>query len=104
MKAELTFDYQELVKEITDRVIKALTAILSKKQEEDIVFTVESLAEYLHVEPSWVYKQVSLKNIPYFKSGKYIRFKKEAIDRWIQSQTIKPIPSLKILKNSRETT
>lgn len=103
MKAELTLP-QELVELIADRVIEKIKPILSgngKHEGENTIFTPETLAQYLQVDTSWVYKQVSLKTIPYFKSGKYTRFKKHVIDKWIEAQTVRPIPPLKLLKSSR---
>jgi len=46
------------------------------------------------VEASWVYRQVSMKRIPYFKAGKYIRFRKLDIDRWISRNSVAPHPRL----------
>jgi excisionase family DNA binding protein len=86
------------IEAIALKVVEMLKPFLKgkgKAQEEDVVFDVPGLAQYLRVDPSWVYKQVSLKNIPYFKNGKYTRFKKSAIDKWIDSQTVRPIPHLK---------
>ena len=103
MKAELTFPL-ELVDQIADKVIEKIKPLLSgnvRQAETDIIFTPETLAEYLQVDTSWVYKQVTLKTIPYFKSGKYTRFRRSAIDRWIDSQTVKAIPSLKLIKGCR---
>ena len=100
MKTEL--ELQDIEK-IADMVFEKLKPILvnnGKSEAGDIIFTPESLAEYLQVDNSWVYKQVSLKTIPYFKSGKYTRFKKVAIDKWIETQTVKPIPALKLLKKA----
>ena len=64
------------------------------KFEGDIIFTVESLAEYLQVDVSWVYKSVSTKSIPYIKIGKYTRFKKSVIDKWVETQTVRPVSHL----------
>ena len=102
MKAELTLP-QEFVNEIADKVIERLKPLLSGagKAEDDVIFTPETLAKYLQVDTSWVYKQVSLKTIPYFKSGKYTRFKKSAIDKWIETQTVRPILPLRLVKNIR---
>ncbi len=109
MKADLILP-QELVNEIADRVaeriidmgidkvvINRLKPLLSAngKADSEVIFTPKSLAEYLQVDDSWVYKQVSLKAIPYFKSGKYTRFKKSAIDRWIETQTVRPVSPLR---------
>lgn len=96
MKAELNFDFQGLAHLVTQEVIKGLAPLLARGKEDDSILTVEDLAKYLQVDSGWVYKQVSLKNIPYFKNGKYVRFRKRDIDRWVESQTVKPIPAPKI--------
>ena len=102
MKAELTLP-PELVKEIALQVVEMLKPLLSGngKAEPDTIFTPETLAAYLQVDTSWVYKQVSYKAIPFFKTGKYTRFKKAVIDKWIETQTVRPIPPLKLLKVNR---
>lgn len=84
---------------IVEAVIEKLRPLLSNSKEkaEDVIFTPETLAKYLQVDTSWVYKQVSLKTIPYFKSGKYTRFKKSVIDKWIDNKTMRPIPHLKVV-------
>ena len=95
------------IEEIAQRVITLLRPMLRENgegSEKDTIFHVNGLAEYLHVDPSWVYKQVSMKTIPYFKTGKYPRFKKKDIDKWIESQTARPIPPLKLVKNRGVTT
>jgi len=78
---------------IAKRVAELLRSLFNEKpKEEDCIFDVKGLSKYLQVNSSWIYKQISLKAIPYFKSGKYVRFKKSAIDRWIDINTIRPIP------------
>jgi excisionase family DNA binding protein len=107
MKSELEPQDIEI---IAQRVVQLLKPILSQASKGDAggdsIFTVETVAEYLKVDPTWVYKQVSIKTLPYFKSGKYIRFRKREIDLWIGRQTVNPIPSsaptLKII-NQKET-
>lgn len=89
-------DIQAIAQAVTE-MIRPLLSANGKERTEDVIFTPESLAEYLQVDTSWVYKQVSLKTIPYFKSGKYTRFKKSAIDKWIDAQTRKPLLPLKLM-------
>lgn len=98
MKAELHIDTQELEEGITRRVIQALKPLLQGRAEDDTVLDVEGLAKYLQVEASWVYKQVSPKAIPYFKTGKYTRFRKTAVDKWIDSTTVRPASPLTLVK------
>jgi len=47
------------------------------------LMTVEDLAALLNVTPSWVYEHKD--EIPHIKLGKYLRFPKAEIDRWIAS-------------------
>ena len=94
----------EDVQAIATAVMEMLKPIISlngRNDAGDAIFTPETLANYLQVDRSWVYKQVSLKTIPYFKSGKYTRFKKSLIDKWIEAQTVRPIPPLRLAKSIR---
>ncbi len=48
------------------------------------VLTIEELAEYLKVSKSTLYKLVQEGRIPGQKVGKHWRFRKDAIDRWLE--------------------
>ncbi len=102
MKAEFIIP-PELIEEIVEKLLVQLRPYLSGgRKEEDIIFDVEGLAQYLKVEPSWVYNQISQKTLPYFKTGKYVRFRKKEIDTWINSQMVKPISALNVLSIKRK--
>ena len=94
MKIEIESQDIEAIAQRVSEIIKPL--VLHQKQDEkDVIFDVKRLSEYLHVNPSWVYKAVSLKAIPYFKAGKFPRFRKREIDKWAESKGVRPMPSLK---------
>lgn len=95
MKTELE---QQDIQLIAEKVAELLRPLLSNntRYEDDVVFDVQSLAEYLKVDISWIRKQVSYRTIPYFKLGKYVRFKQSVIDKWIKTQTSEPISPHKI--------
>ncbi len=96
MKTELE---PQDIEAIAQRVIDKLKPLIAGngKHEEENIFTPETLSKYLCVDVSWVYRQVSDKTIPYFKNGKYVRFKKSSIDKWIASHERQPIPKFKHL-------
>jgi hypothetical protein len=74
------------IETIAQRVLELIRPVVSnngKSDNNEMVFDVKGLAEYLHVKPSWIYKQMSLKTIPFFKTEKYSRFRKKDIDKWI---------------------
>ena len=82
------------IEAIAQRTFELLKPFLlpAKRGVEDEILDVKGLSEYLRVDPSWIYKQVSLKAIPHFKSGKYVRFKKSSIDKWIENRSVRPMP------------
>ena len=99
MKSILEQEDMQKFKAVVKDVVKNELKKVQINNDDDAVFDVSMLAKYLCVETSWVYKQVSLGTLPYFKAGKYIRFKKSEIDNWIDSQTVRPVSALKFTKN-----
>lgn len=93
MKSELeTQDIEAISQKIIEKLKPLLTDNGKSNGADDVIFTPQGLAEYLGVDVSWVYKSVSNRNIPYLKIGKYVRFRKKAIDKWLESKSTRPIP------------
>jgi excisionase family DNA binding protein len=86
VKAELTLP-QELVNEIADKVIERLKPLLSGtgKAEDDVIYDVKGLCDYLHVSNKWIYERTHLKEIPHLKVNGLLRFRKKDIDKWLNS-------------------
>jgi excisionase family DNA binding protein len=97
MKAELNIETQELEQRVADRVIKALTPLLTGKGTDDKLFTVKTLAVYLGVSSQWVYERVHLKEIPFIKIGKFPRFQKKDVDSWLEALKT---PAVKLVSSS----
>ena len=72
--------------------LKPLLKVANKKAEDDVFFTVDQLAEYLNVKKCWIYRRTSDQNIPFHKRGRYVRFKKIEIDKWLEEQKVNPLP------------
>ncbi len=83
MKIEI--DDKELLKEIVEQVIQRLKPMLngSHGHKGDKLMDVKRLADYLQVKESWVYKKVHKREIPFYKAGKFPRFRKKHIDIWL---------------------
>lgn len=83
---ELTINLTDQDKnEISQAVVAALRPLVTAKENPETIFTVESLAEYLSVSKKWVYERVQFKEIPFAKTGGFLRFKKSDVDRWLDS-------------------
>jgi excisionase family DNA binding protein len=101
MKTELE---AEDIDVIADKVFERLKLIIdnnSKYEAEDTIFDVQGLAQYLKVGKQWVYEKVHQGSIPYYKVGKYPRFRKSKIDDWLKKKekgySIKPANSVRRL-------
>lgn len=88
-KMRIEFEPQD-IEAIAQKMVEAMKPLLTvtKDTQESTILDIRGLAEYLKVNPSWIYKKTG--EIPHFKNGKYLRFKKSAVDRWVDSQTVKP--------------
>ena len=79
---------QEDVELIAQRVVEMIKPLLSTKEENsEIIFSVEELAEYLRVSVKWVYDHVY--ELPHFKLGGLLRFRKQEIDSTIDKLALK---------------
>jgi len=58
------------------------------KTVSDDIMTVREVAAYLKVNERTIYRLVTDQKIPSFKVGGSWRFKKGAIDQWVQQNTI----------------
>lgn len=99
MKFEIEPQDIEAIAQRVSEIIKPMLIHDAGSNEKGSIFDVKELAEYLHVDTSWVYKQVSLRAIPFSKVGRYTRFRKREIERWMESQARKPIATLKMAKS-----
>ena len=51
--------------------------------EEKKFFDVQELTGYIHMSESYVYKKVSLSQIPHIKLGTRTLFERNQIDNWV---------------------
>jgi len=79
---------QEDVDLIAHRVAEILKPYLTPKDKaDDTIFSVEALAQYLCVSSKWVYDHAH--ELPKFKLGGLLRFKKKDVDKIIDSLALK---------------
>ena len=90
----------EDIQAIAEKVVDMIRPMLSSREpRNDVIMDKKSLSEYLQLDVSWIDK--NLYQLPYFKVGKYIRFKQANIDKWIHGMEKTPSPYLKLMKNVR---
>ncbi len=78
-----SFEAEEL-QAIAAAILDVLKPYLSRNTEvEDTVFDVQGLSEYLKVSHKWIYERTQFKEIPHMKVKGLLRFRKRAIDKWL---------------------
>lgn len=96
MKTELNIDTQELVREISQEVVKAIRPLLSGRAEDDSILDLDGLAKYLSVTRNWIYQQTHINTIPHHKLGSQLRFRKRDIDKWLDTQKVPATSTLPV--------
>jgi len=99
----IEFDNHD-IQRIAERVVELLKPLLKsspQKDDREIILDVNGLASYLKVTKSWVYERTHLGEIPYYKVGKFPRFRKKDIDQWLNSNFYLPVDRLEGSKKVR---
>lgn len=81
----------DIILQRLDRIEQAIQNlnIGEPKAPVNELLDVEQVASYLKVTKSAIYKLTSTSEIPHYKNGKRLYFKKSDIDEWIFSKRIK---------------
>lgn len=89
-----------LVEKIADRIIERLEPLLkqSSNSNNNDLMDVKGLAKYLKVKQSWVYEKIHTNQIPFQKCGRFPRFRKKQIDKWLENPYAFPQSACKPLK------
>jgi len=86
----------EDIEQIALKLLESLKPFLHQKQSthnNDSVFNVKDLSQYLHVSKSWLYQRTRLQQIPYIKIDGQLLFKKSKIDQWLEAHQVPTIPT-----------
>jgi len=75
------------IERIAEKVVERLKPLLnnSNNSKSDELMDVKGLADYLKVKTSWIYEKVHTKQIPFLKAGRFPRFRKKHIDKWLEN-------------------
>ena len=60
--------------------------VVWRKTMEDEILTVDEVAAYLKLAKKTIYKLVSTKELPAFRIGKFLRFKKAEVVEWLNNK------------------
>ena len=88
MKATSNGEAKGAGNEAFGRAAKSAMTMTAPQEQGDQILTVPMLAEYLLCHPSTIYRLLKNKRIPGFRVGSDWRFRRSAIDQWLNKATI----------------
>jgi len=65
---------------------QVLEACQSSNEEDSSLLDVHDIARYLKVQRSTIYSLTETKQIPHYRVGRQIRFKKPEIEKWLEER------------------
>lgn len=58
-------------------------AVVEQLGEDDPLLTAEEVASLMRVTTAWVYAESRRDALPHVRLGRYVRFRRSAIERWL---------------------
>jgi excisionase family DNA binding protein len=57
---------------------------LNDHPPDDRLLTAEEVAAFMRVTRSWVYAETRRDGLPHVRLGRYVRYRRSAIERWME--------------------
>lgn len=64
--------------------------LLDLHQSDGDLLTAEEVAAWLRVTPAWVYAETRGDRIPHLRLGRYVRYRRRALESWMEGNEIVP--------------
>ena len=106
MRVELNIP-PELVSAIAEEVVARLRPLLAARKEAagvEVLMGVAELGKYLgSVSRDWIYQRTAGNEIPFVKVGRFVKFRRSDIDRWLAKQSVPAVAPLSASLPGRRT-
>jgi excisionase family DNA binding protein len=56
---------------------------IDRPEQDEPLLTAVEVASVLRVTPDWVYAQSRRNGLPHVRLGRYVRFRRSAIEQWL---------------------
>ncbi len=63
-------------------------SVKTETKPEKNILTIQELSDWLSISVSGLYHWVTVKEIPYFRVGRYIRFNRQDIEKWLDEKKV----------------
>lgn len=74
---------EQLLEKLGNQPFLTAIPVSPPAEKVDEILDIPATAEFLKVKVRWIRLQVTLNQIPYHKVGRYVRFKKSELERYL---------------------
>lgn len=75
---------EEEIRQLAKELAKIILPEIKKAVNDDEILTFEQACQFLKCNKSWLYGKVRLKEIPHTKTGRYLKFSKKELIKWLE--------------------
>lgn len=86
---------EELRLLIKDAIVEAIDKALIRNGNESVLINVQEAAALLNLAVATLYEKTSRKQIPHYKHGKKIMFKKSELLAWVEACKVKTLKDIR---------
>lgn len=80
--------------QIIDRLLSIEQLLKQQNILQKEMLSTDELCQYICMAKSYLYKLTSANKIPYYRTGKYVYFKRTEIDNWLMRNKVKSCDEL----------
>jgi len=96
---------EAFVDAVAEAVVKRLRPMIHGLgvlvENDDGLMSLKELAEYLGVSKDWIYQRTAKNEIPFGKVGRFVKFRRSEIDRWLSTRSVPAVTPLSALLPER---
>lgn len=82
MKIELS---EQEIDALANKLVTRILPLLKEQlNTQDEILSLEEACNFLKCKKSWLYKAVQQRKIPAIKTGKYLKFSKKELEKWLR--------------------
>jgi excisionase family DNA binding protein len=76
---------------VIDQSLSSKSDLLDPGLNDGGLLTAEEVAAWLRVTPAWVYAETRGGRIPHLRLGRYVRYRREALELWMEQIESVPV-------------
>lgn len=78
---------EEEIRQLANEISKLILPEIKKAIVQDEILTFKEACKFLKCNKGWLYQKVRFNEIPHIKTGKYLKFSKRDLVKWLEKNS-----------------